>query len=152
MPKPKSGLAFPYMKNVSTDLFIRNINLNTLFVLSVKDFDEKNQNNGWKNQRRRRNCPPYKCFWLSTSRSLWCRSKSGQSTYLMFFNLSDSLIPRGMRQAKNKYVIRFLEIIISLQTFHWGTARIWAGNSCCHSSSYWFLQEPRHEYRHRWVC
>jgi len=40
------------------------------------------------------------------------------------FNLSDSLIPRGMRQAKNKYVICFLEIIISLQTFHWGTARI----------------------------
>ncbi len=34
------------------------------------------------------------------------------------FNLPDSLIPRGMRQAKNKYVIRFLEIIISLQTFH----------------------------------
>jgi hypothetical protein len=33
------------------------------------------------------------------------------------FNLSESLIPRGIWQARNKYAIRFLEIIMRLQTF-----------------------------------
>jgi len=37
VPKPKSGLAFPYMKNVSTDLFIRNINLTFCFGFLTED-------------------------------------------------------------------------------------------------------------------